>query len=96
MSIITKLVLKYLRLNPKRTMVAVISIILSVILLMTSSNVFVWGFEYMKKVEEATYGSWHAKYHDLTLEQAERLKLQDEFASCELIETDTGWQADVN
>ena len=95
MSIITKLVLKYLRLNPKRTMVAVISIILSVILLMTASNVFVWGFEYMKKVEETTYGSWHAKYHDLTLEQAERLKLQDEFASCELIETDTGWQADV-
>ena len=91
MSIITKLVLKYLRLNPKRTMVAVISIILSVILLMTASNVFVWGFEYMKKVEETTYGSWHAKYHDLTLEQAERLKLQDEFASCELIETDTGW-----
>lgn len=95
MSIITKLVLKYLRLNPKRTMVAVISIILSVILLMAASNVFVWGFEYMKKVEETTYGSWHAKYHDLTLEQAERLKLQDEFASCELIETDTGWQADV-
>ena len=95
MSIITKLVLKYLRLNPKRTMVAVISIILSVILLMTASNVFVWGFEYMKEVEETTYGSWHAKYHDLTLEQAERLKLQAEFASCELIETDTGWQVSV-
>ena len=95
MSIITKLVLKYLCLNPKRTMVAVISIILSVILLMTASKVFVWVFEYMKKVEETTYGSWHAKYHDLTFEQAESLKLQNEIASCELIETETGWQVDV-
>lgn len=95
MNIITKLVMKYLRLNPKRTMVAVISIILSVTLLMTASNVFVWGFEYMKKVEETTYGSWHAKYHDLTLEQAQKLQLQEEFASCELTETENGWQADV-
>lgn len=95
MSIITKLVVKYLRLNPKRTMVAIISIILSVTLLMTASNVFVWGFDYMKKVEETTYGSWHVKYQDLTLDQARKLQLQDEFTSCELIETETGWQASV-
>lgn len=95
MSIITKLVVKYLRLNPKRTMVAIISIILAVTLLMTASNVFLWGFEYMKKVEETTYGSWHVKYHDLTLEQARKLQLQDEFASCELTETENGWMADV-
>lgn len=44
MSIITRLVVKYLRLNPKRTLTAVISI--------TFSNVVVWGFEYMKTVEE--------------------------------------------
>jgi len=95
LSIITKLVLKYLYRNPKRTITAIISIILSVTLLMTASNVFIWGFEYMKQVEESTYGSWHAKYHDLTLEQVRKLKSQDEFASCEVTETDTGWQASV-
>ena len=76
-------------------MVAIISIILAVMLLMTASNTFVWGFEYMKKVEETTYGSWHAKYHGLTLEQARKLQFQDELASCELTETENGWTASV-
>ena len=49
----------------------------------------------MQKVEEATYGSWHARFNDLTKEQAEVLTNRTEFADCELVKTDTGWRADT-
>lgn len=92
---ISKLVFKYLWKNLKRTFAAITSVILSVSLLTIASNVFVWGFQYMQKVEETTYGSWHARFNDLTKEQAETLTNRMEFAECELVKTDTGWRADI-
>lgn len=96
MSILSKLVLKYLRLNPRRTSIAGISTMLSVCLLTLVSNVFVWGFQYMKEAEVQLNGSWHVRYNDISKEQAEKLKGRKEFARLRVRKlSDTAWQADA-
>ncbi len=93
---IFELIIKYLKLNPKRTGIAVITIVLSVFLLSVSSNVFVWGFDYMKEVEVQINGSWHVRYNEITKQQVDELEKRDEFSNCTGKETSEGvWQADV-
>ncbi len=101
MSVIFQLVIKHFKLNPKRTGIAIGSVMLTVMLLTILANTFVWGFQYMKEVEVYTHGSWQARYHGLTEEQAQKLKTREEFAVCSLAKISEGegigetWQADV-
>lgn len=96
MNIILKLVFRYMKLNLKRTSIAIISISLSVVLLLMASHTFVWGFSYMKEVEVQTQGSWQARYNGLSEEQVKRLEEQEEFKVCTPKEIAKGvWQVDV-
>lgn len=91
-----RLVLKYLKRNPKRTIIEVVSVILSVSLLVITSNLFVWGFGYMREVEIQINGSWQARYNSVDEEQVKRLEKREEFSSC-IPEPvgDSLWQVDV-
>lgn len=91
-----RLVLKYLKRNPKRTIIEVVSVILSVSLLVITSNLFVWGFGYMREVEIQINGSWQARYNSVDEEQVKRLEKREEFLSC-IPEPvgDSLWQVDV-
>lgn len=96
MSVILEMVRKYLKLNPKRTGIAVGSMILCVFLLTIASNTFVWGFDYMREVEEKINGTWQARYNGITKKQAEELESQAEISKCTLIKNEDGtYQADV-
>lgn len=65
MSMILKLIFKYLKLIYKRTTAATISVIVSVFMLTVISNIFMYGFNYMKQVEITMNGSWQAKYNEV-------------------------------
>lgn len=82
MSAIIEIVMKYLKLNQKRTGIAVGSMIICVFFLTCVSNIFVWSFTYMRELEEEIAGSWQARYNNMTEEQAEKLQERTEFSKC--------------
>lgn len=96
MSAIIEIVIKYLKLNPKRTGIAVGSMIICVFFLTCVSNIFVWGFTYMRELEEETAGTWQARYNNVTEEQAEKLQERAEFSKCTIsYKKDDIYEADI-
>ncbi len=74
MQIINKLTLKHLRLNPKRTTVTIIGIILSTALMVGIGLLFSSFHDYSIRQVQAYQGTYHAKYSNINQEQLNTIK----------------------
>ena len=74
MRIVRKLIVRYLKQNKKRTMIAVGGVIFSTFVFVVISCSALWYYSYMKSIEININGSWQIRLHDLKNEQISKLK----------------------
>ena len=96
MKIINNLIFRYLGLNKKRTILAVLGIAFSVFAFVVICSVSIWWYSYMISIEEDTNGSWQARFYGLDEKQAEKLSTLKGVKTCTIYEEENGkYYADV-
>lgn len=78
MNIISKLTLRHLMLNKKRTLVTIVGVIISVAMITGISTFSVSFLDFLRNDEMGNGGNWHALYKDAGIESVQKIKADED------------------
>lgn len=97
MDITTKITIRHMKMNKKRTGAAIFTVALSACLIMVVSIFMFSLFDIMIRTEIRQHGAYHARFHNLSGKQMDKLGNEPEVASCKISEdTDEHTEPDLH